>query len=259
MFAQVNFWVKASRVYKKKPICKEKTSWILCFFFYHNVCIYCLEKMKQQQSAYSIVEALVVMVMISLGLSGLFWIFSESQKLSNSTEQRIQAIQIAREWIEAFENIRDTNALLYRADLKNCWNVENYNSACFWDDSIIPDIGHEVSYSVTQDSSNRWMLNRISKWTSNDEFNDLWYRDDFRVQLDSDWFYTQSWSGTNTSPVFTRELFVEYIEDTDGIAPINSNDEKMRVTSIVQWNDSAWDIGKRIELVSELTNWRNYE
>lgn len=201
-----------------------------------------------------------MMTMVVAGLVGLFSIFSESQKLSHATKQRIEGIQIAREWIEAFENIRDTNWFLFSADLWNCWNTLNYNSSCFGDAWTTLDIQHNASYIITQDSDNRWILTEVTKTAANDEFSDVGYRNDFRVRKDNSGFYTQSW-GVDFLPIFTRELLVEYIEDTtnppDSI--INENDEKIRVTSIVQWNDGTTATGKRIELQTELSNWKNYE
>lgn len=214
--------------------------------------------MNLSKKGTSIVEALVMMVMVTTGIVGLFSIFTESQKLSNSTEQRIQAIQIAREWIEWFENIRDTNWLLFGAALGNCWNVLNYNDLCFNNATTSLDIAHNGSYIINRNTDNRWVLTPITKTSSNDEYLDPNYRTDFLVQKDAEWFYTQSW-GTAFNPLFTRELFIEYIEDTDGNSTINSNDEKLRITSIVQWNDSARDSARKIELTTELTNWKNYE
>ncbi len=54
----------------------------------------------------------------------------ESVRLSDLTAQRLQAIQIAREGVEAVENIRNTNWILYAADYKNCWNTLDYNNSC---------------------------------------------------------------------------------------------------------------------------------
>lgn len=197
------------------------------------------------------------MLLIISGVVWVFSIFSESQKLSNSTEQRIQGIQIAREWIEAFENIRDTNWLLFAADYGNCWNVMYYNAGCIWTTNTVNDIGHQVSYIVEKSANNRWFLTPITKTTANDEFSDADYRNDFLVQQDADGFYVQWGWGTDIIPIFTREIYVEYIEDTNSDLFINSNDEKVRITSIVQWNDSAWDTARRVELVTELTNWKN--
>ena len=53
-----------------------------------------------------------------------------SQKFSNATGNRIEAIQIARDGLEAMTNIRDTNWILYGADPENCWNTMNYSGSC---------------------------------------------------------------------------------------------------------------------------------
>lgn len=216
---------------------------------------FCFKNMKKNTCGTSIVEALVVMVMISIGLSWLFGIFSESQKLSTSTEYRIQAIQIAREWIEAVGNIRDTNRLLFAADYNNCWNTRSYNNNCFWDTSDTHDMQHESSYILERDTNNRWVLTWAILRESRD-FTDSNYRDDYRVYKDPDGFFVQT-SGESFRPIFTREIRIDYIDDTNGDGDTDSSDEKLRATSIVQWSDPSSSIPKKIELQMELTNWKN--
>ena len=194
------------------------------------------------------------MLIVITGIVWLFSIFSESQKLSNSTEQRIQAIQIAREWIEAFENIRDTNWLLFAADYQNCWNVRDYNRDCFWRGPTAEYIEHLSRSTMQRDANNRWVLSPVIITLTNDEFTDSWYRNDFRVQKSGSWFYLQWWWGIDFLPIFTREILVEYI-DTGTPIWADNQDQKIKVTSIVQWNDSSSDVPRKIELVTELTNW----
>jgi hypothetical protein len=50
--------------------------------------------------------------------------------MSNNLDMKIQAIQIAREGIEAMTNIRDTNWKMLSTDNKNCWNTLNYDTNC---------------------------------------------------------------------------------------------------------------------------------
>ncbi len=52
---------------------------------------------------------MVVLLLLTVGITGVYTILSSSQKLSNSTALRIEAIQIARDGLEAMTNIRDTN------------------------------------------------------------------------------------------------------------------------------------------------------
>lgn len=208
--------------------------------------------MKHSLSGTSIIESLVVMVMVITGVVWLFSIFYESQKLSNSTEQRIQAIQIAREWIEAVENIRDTNWILFSADYKNCWNTIGYSVSCFSNSGY--GIKNKWSYTVTRDATNRWILQE-KQLNETRDFWDSAYRNVYRVKKDATGFYSQG-TGDDFSPIFTREMRFDYI-DTDGNTAINSNDEKMQVTAIVSWNDSSSTEPKKIELQTELSNWKN--
>lgn len=209
--------------------------------------------MIKSLSGTSIVESLVVMLIIVTGITGMYSIFTQSQKLSTTTENRIEAIQIAREWIEAFTNIRNTNWILYAADYKNCWNVLNYNSACIWDTSSSTDIINNGNYKIYQDPvTSRWMLDSQVTW----DYTDSWYRSRFEVRKDTNWLYTQSgWVSFN--PLFTREIQIEYLEDTDTSGTIDSNDEKMKIISKVQWSDSSKATPYTIELDTILTNWKN--
>ncbi len=216
--------------------------------------------MKINISGTSIVESMIVMLIIVTGITGMYSIFTQSQRLSETTWNRIEAIQIAREWIEAFTNIRNTNWILFAADYKNCWNTLNYNNACIWDVAST-DIADNGSYIIYQDSNNRWVLAPETTWN----YSDSTYRDDFQVfQYNHNspytWLYTQSGSVNeieSMNPVFTREIQIEYIEDTNWLWWITSDDEKMRITSRVEWLDSAKSTPHSIELETILTNWKN--
>lgn len=207
--------------------------------------------MKKSTSATSIVESLIVMLIIVTGITWMYNIFSQSQKLSDTTGNRIEAIQIAREWIEAMTNVRNTNWVLFAADYKNCWNTFDYDNRCIWD-TANTDIVDGNSYKIYQDSStDRWILENETSWV----YSDSWYRNRFQVFKDTNGFYSQS-SWTPFSPIFTREIIIEYLDSDWWWAP-NSDDEKMRVTSRVQWQDSSRSTPYNLELETILTNWKN--
>ena len=211
--------------------------------------------MKKNTRATSIIESMVVMLIVVTGITGMYTIFSQSQRLANTTWNRIEAIQIAREWIEAFTNIRDTNWVLFAADYKNCWNTMNYNNSCIWDDTNTQgtDIGNNSRYTIYQDTTtNRWLLE--ARLGTN--YSDTVYRNNFRVNKDANWLYTQS-GWTTSNPIFTREIQVQYIEDTNWAWWITSDDEKMRITSKVEWLDNSKSTPHTIELETILTNWKN--
>lgn len=203
---------------------------------------------------------MVIMMIIVAGVVWMFKVFTQSQKLSNSTENKIQAIQIAREWIEAMKNIRDTNWILYWSDTANCWNVLNYNNACVGipaGDNTTTDISRSnETYKVYQDpTSNRWILEE--KATPETLFSNTDYRNEMEVWYDANWFFTQSWTliVEELKPLFTREIQVRYI-DTNSDSTVDSNDEKMEVTSLVQWVDSSSSEPHKVEFTTVLTNWK---
>ena len=211
--------------------------------------------MKNLKKATSIAETIVIMFIITTWLIWMYKIFWESKKLLVVTKNRIEAIQIAREWIEAMINIRNTNWLLYSADSKNCWNTLNYANNCIGNtrystQSNSTDIAI-WSYIIYKMVNNRWVI--MSR--NSGSYNSSVYRDDFEVSRDSDLFYTQTW-WISFKPLFTREIKVNYL-DTDANDLVNSNDEKMRVVSIVRWKDNSSSKPYKVELETILSNWKD--
>ncbi len=191
------------------------------------------------QKATSIIESIVVMMIIVSWITWMYLIYQNSIKLSESTKHRIEAIEIAREWIEAVKNIRETNWLIFWADYTNCWNTLNYDQACVWDTLNTTDIP-VWSYIIYKWTNNRWYLDSKFSWI----YSDPTYRTNFEVYKDNDGLYTQSWAiWTHFKPLFTREIQISY-PDT----------EKIKVTSKVQWADNTSAEAHTVEINEELTN-----
>lgn len=191
----------------------------------------------------SIVEALIVMLIVVTWVVWMYNIYANSIKVSDSSSNRVKAISIAREWIEAMINIRDTNWLLFSANNTNCWNTLNYDSSCVTSDIDISS----WSYIIYKNSNDRWYLSWI---TLNWNYSTWTYKNDFRVNLWNDWFYTQS-GGINFLPWFTREIKISYL--TWEVSPY----QKMNIESIVKWSDnstSSWNF--EVKLKTVLTNWK---
>jgi len=226
--------------------------------------------MKKSLKATSIIESIVVLIVVVIGIIGVYNIMISSQRLSNSTADRIEAIQIARDGLEAFTNIRDTNWQLFAADYENCWNTLNYSGACIGDDSI----DHRIRggalwpdrrrFLIYKNINNQFVLeDRLDDPTWFDFTNDTpWLNNDFkeifRVGLDANGFYTQ-WSGnivTEILPVYTRTLHTNYV-DTDGSWTDQSRfDDKIILKSKVEWYDPASNSPREVELSTVLTNWK---
>ncbi len=197
--------------------------------------------MKKNNNATSIAEAMIVMLVIIVWVTWLYNIYNKSNKLSNATKNRIEAIEIAREWIEAMKNIRDTNWIMFAWDKANCWNTYNYNSNCVWWWGT--KIENNKSYIIYQNKSEnfKWYLKKPNiSWSYS--FKNLDYRNKFRVYKEN-WFYNQTWSTNKT--IYTREIKITNLTST-----------WMLVNSIVKWVDNSKSGVYTIKLQDLLTNWQ---
>jgi hypothetical protein len=191
--------------------------------------------------AVTIVEAMIVILILTIGLVWVYKIYIDSVKMVNNLENKIQAIQIAREWIEAVMNIRDTNWMSFPLNKKDCWMVLDYNSNCMSTDSIpINSISINGSYKVYRDNSWSW---KLVSWEVYDNYQED-YQEDYKVMLDDNWLYTQSWGLTNTTPEFTRQIKV----DNSGIGSVI-------IQSIVRWVDSVRISPQEVKLEVKLRNY----
>lgn len=194
----------------------------------------------------TIAESIIVMLIVVVWVVGMYNIFTTSQKMSDSTWNRLAAIAMAREWIEAVNNIRDTNWILFAANNKNCWFTLNYDERCLVADGSANPYMHipAWSYRVLQDINSRWVLSEKPNGT----YASSTYRNDFRVFLDAQWFYTQS-GWTLFNPLYTREIKVSY--------PPGTPPEKANIESIVRWTDASkqWSVFE-VKLQTTLTNWK---
>ena len=198
----------------------------------------------------TIIEAMISMFIVIVWVIWVYTIFTKSQNLSTSVENRVKAISIAREWIEVLQNIRDTNWIIFWADSKNCWNVIDYSILCLWDSTTTYKI-NPWSYKIYKDNSNRrQLLNIATTWN----YNDTSFRNDYVIKIDENWLYTQSW-WTHLRPLFTRKIEISYT-DTNGNWSTDANDEKMLVKSIVSWSDSSKKWFYTVTLENILTNWK---
>ena len=209
--------------------------------------------MKKSKKATGIAEAMVVMMVILTGVTWMYKIYSASVLLEAGTTNKIKAIQIAKEWMEAITSIRNTNWILFGSDYKNCWNTINYDSWCISNTSPVK-IAENGKYIIYKDTNNRWKLH-LPTGIGSYEYSDTDYRNQFRIGIDNDWFYTATWTTTNLKPIFTREIQVNYLDTSNPTDGADSNDEKIRVKSIVQWVDASSNNTRRVELETILSNW----
>lgn len=83
-----------------------------------------------QTRGFSVAEVMVIMVILSIAIVGVFGLVRNGLRLTNLTENRVTALNLAREWLEAVANIRDTNWYKYANDKDYCWMTAHYDGAC---------------------------------------------------------------------------------------------------------------------------------
>lgn len=211
--------------------------------------------MKKSKKATWVAEAMVVMLVLITGITGMYKIYSASLRIETGTTNKIQAIQIAKEWMEAMTTIRNTNWILFSADYQNCWNTLNYDSWCIWNTS--PNkISEDGRYKIYQWENDRWMLFSPT-WIGSYEYSDTDYKNAFRIWIDGNGFYTATWTTDNLTPLFTREIQINYIDTSNPTNGADTDDGKINIKSIVQWVDSSSQAVRKVELESVLSNWKD--
>ncbi len=85
--------------------------------------------LKNNSRGETIIEIIIVLIIIVLTLTSSFKIISLSFRHTKITKDRIIAINLAREGMEAVRYIRDYNWLFYGSKQRICWNhLEDWNN-----------------------------------------------------------------------------------------------------------------------------------
>ncbi len=204
---------------------------------------------KWNKKATSIIEVLIILLIVTMWILWAFNLFSNGQKLSVNMENKIQAINIAREAIEAVTNIRNTNWFLFSSDNSSCWNSLNYNQNCIWDNHADSTFYISSGSYIVYSSGSKWFL---EKKTVSWDYKDSSYRTNFKVNKTASWFFTQSW-WIDFKPLFTRELEISY----SWVWANTFSGSQMIVKSKVFWSDSSSKKPHKVILSTILTPWRD--
>ena len=69
-----------------------------------------------------LIEVLVSILIFTIGMVAAFSLLMNAVRLNSLSKNRIIAVNLARESLEIVKNIRDTNWLVYSANIRECWN-----------------------------------------------------------------------------------------------------------------------------------------
>lgn len=214
----------------------------------------------------TIAETLIALSILAIGITLSSTLMANSLKNVNVSKNRVIAVNIAREGIEAIRSIRDTNWLKFSGNRRLCWNhfpENDIDEGC--DGSNL--IEYEANgYVVYKNEDHRWRLNAINPVADPSET--ILYKVDIDTETDTDEdgdfendhdMYNHIYVDDNDAigrdnavpSSFNRTISIRYLENdgTDG----DSDNNRMEVISSVTWTRGSED--NTVELKTYLTDY----
>lgn len=212
---------------------------------------------KKLKSWFTLVEMLIVIIMVSIWIIWIFWIIWNSKLYLNKTKTEIVWINLAREWVELVQNIRDSNRIRRYWKKDECW-IKSNPLDDWWDwecndDNWINTSSFILSWIITNENQKYYAL--VSKSP-----NVLWVLEDWRMD-NSDMnfsvcksnltssFYECPWSDPQTDLWrYFRSIEVKWIYKKSDWSFINCS-----VWSQTIWSDYCWWVeGKEFRFCSKV-------
>lgn len=215
----------------------------------------------------SLAETVIALFVISVGVAGGFMLVLNSLRTGMSISDRVEAINLAREGIEAVRTVRDSNWIKYAGDRRNYWNCAD-TETCGDEDKI--EAGKK--YAVDFDENLEWRLyeapnntldlkdglpNSCLGNTAEDCFFALAFKHCAGEKVG---YYTNNkeaavklWDCEDEiitdEPRFFRQISFNYKDD-----PYTTDDENiLEATVLVEWFDQNEAV-KKIEMTTYLTD-----
>lgn len=227
-------------------------------------------RMKRYQTGQTLIETVIGIFTLVMGVSSAVGLAAYALNSTSNISQQLVGTALAREGIEAVRNMRDTNWLQQANINTNCYNYESpssNNAFCYqnWQTQLydIDPAGGSESLrldiaTTAADSAQYWQITNPSSIAAADRY---------KLYFDTTASNGRLYSTDNTKPFsgFYREILIT--EQTTPSYYQASIGPRLRVHSRVWWSGnrcatadtySSAAVSCRVEIVSYLTNWRNY-
>ncbi len=208
-----------------------------------------------KQSGETLIEVILAVVILVFVLTGTYTVLNQAVNENVNVKNRVVALNIAREGIEAVRNIRDTNWLQYSGDRRNQWLcIASDTNGCTEQLSTSSD-----PYYTVDNVNGVYVLNAVGSAVELDissvqDFSSfLLYEDSVNSRLTHD-----DNSGNNPETIFYRQIELRVQRPFEGTSldtnPSTSSDDdpndlcdssstcadaKLQVISRVAWDEGV--------------------
>lgn len=197
--------------------------------------------------AFSIIEVLIGIFVFTLGLLSVYMLLMTSLNINEYNKNSIIASNLAREQIELFRNIRDTNYTKL-----NVWNQRNPNEE--YDDLELFTVGQyyslENDFSVSASFPTKFV--NITSGFEEGESKVQWISmKSYQLCLTPAWeyVYCSGYAGTKREIPFFRYLYLNEARDENNIIIPDA----FHITSKVIWNIKGYH---EYDIKTIVTDWR---
>ncbi len=220
----------------------------------------------RDQAGQTLVETMVGIFVLTIGISTALGLAISLYSSSNGAVKQVVGTGLAREGVEALFNMRATNWLKGQLSATGCYNfvtATNNDAPCHTDWQNVSgayDIRSNPGSKSYVLDINPGLAGSTGYWLFDPENNGFALNYDSTATIGRFYYPAKSTSGTSE---YYRKINIA--EEN----PTYTNDpafRRLKITSQVWWSDkgcpqsTTWPTsGKcRVELISYMTNWRNY-
>ena len=155
------------------------------------------------QKAFSIIEVLIGIFIFSLGLVSIYALLVSSLQVNDYNKNAIIASNLAREQLELYRNIRDTNYKKLKV-----WNQINPNDLYNENKLFTPGEYYKIENDFTLAATSSIQVEKIENFA---EWQDVLstQMQSYRLCLNPQYLYTYDCSGWKQKTSFYRYLYIE--------------------------------------------------
>lgn len=215
------------------------------------------KKILKNKKGFGLVELVMAMLILSIALLGILQLMTYLIQSSVINQERIIALNLAREGIEAVRSVRDSNWITacptWGGSCTHWTTAGGTNTCCTWDSALNSDADHTLVLDFDP-AENRYILNYVPNLFSS-ALTELY------VDTTSGLYLTTAYKAGTDKTDFKRLLTIDYIcRDSDDTNEqiitsggcVAQKKVGIQITSTLQWDSGD----SELVLVDKLYNWK---